>query len=113
MIQEYSPNFHGTHTVRVTFMQWEYVGHVAFRIGGNCMGADLLTCDFLDEDTQECINNYVENDCHFTYNEDEELYHALLKNAEGDELSIEGDGDELRKMIVSIEFSMLEPNTAL
>ena len=36
MISSYDPNFHGVHTIRVTFMQWDYTGHVSFEIGGNC-----------------------------------------------------------------------------
>ena len=42
MISSYDPNFHGVHTIRVTFMQWDYTGHVSFEIGGNCKGAELL-----------------------------------------------------------------------
>ena len=30
MISSYDPNFHGVHTIRVTFMQWDYIGHVSF-----------------------------------------------------------------------------------
>ena len=42
MIDFYDPNFQGIHVIRVTFMQWNYVGHVSFRIGGNCKGAEVL-----------------------------------------------------------------------
>ena len=34
MISSYDPNFHGVHVIRVTFMQWDYIGHVAFEIAG-------------------------------------------------------------------------------
>lgn len=34
MINYYDPNFQGVHVIRVTFMQWDYIGHVAFEIAG-------------------------------------------------------------------------------
>ena len=36
------------HTVRVTFMDGEYTGHIAFEVGGNCRGSDFLNYDFLE-----------------------------------------------------------------
>lgn len=53
MISSYDPNFHGVHTIRVTFMQWDYTGHVSFEIGGNCKGAELMDFTFLECDNQE------------------------------------------------------------
>lgn len=50
MISSYDPNFRGVHTIRVTFMQWDYTGHVSFEIGGNCKGAELLDFTFLECD---------------------------------------------------------------
>lgn len=47
MISSYDPNFRGVHTIRVTFMQWDYTGHVSFEIGGNCKGAELLDFTFI------------------------------------------------------------------
>ena len=52
MISSYDPNFYGVHTIRVTFMQWDYTGHVSFEIGGNCKGAELLDFTFLECDNQ-------------------------------------------------------------
>ena len=63
MLKYYDPNFRGVHVVRATFMAWDYVGHVAWPIGGNCRGAAMLDTDFLECDTQEDIDRYVENDC--------------------------------------------------
>jgi len=66
MLKYYDPNFRGVHVVRTTFMAWDYVGHVAWPIGGNCRGAAMLDTDFLECDTQEDIDRYVENDCQFS-----------------------------------------------
>lgn len=109
MIKCYNPNFEGTHVVRVTFMQYNYVGHVAFRIGGNCKGVDLLNADFLDDDTQEVINSYEENDCKFSFDEEYEIFTATLVNNNGDTLEVDGHGEEFKDMIVGIEFSNLYP----
>lgn len=79
MISSYDPNFHGVHTIRVTFMQWDYTGHVSFEIGGNCKGAELLDFTFLECDNQEDIDRYSENDCQFSYDEENEVYTAVLK----------------------------------
>ena len=67
MINYYDPNFQGVHVIRVTFMQWDYIGHVAFEIGGNCKGAELMDFIFLECDNQEDIDRYSENDCQFSY----------------------------------------------
>ena len=69
MLKYYDPNFRGVHVVRATFMAWDYVGHVAWPIGGNCRGAAMLDTDFLECDTQEDIDRYVENDCQFSFDE--------------------------------------------
>ena len=108
MIDFYDPNFEGVHTIRVTLMQWEYVGHIAFKIGGNWKGASLLYYSFLDCDTQEDIARYTENDCQFAYNEKYGIYRAVLKNADGGELVVDGDAKEISDMIVGIEIVGLE-----
>lgn len=107
MISNYDPNFRGTHVIRVTFMQWDYVGHVAFQIGGDCHGSDLLNGNFLETDNQDDIARYVENDCKFTFHEGIDCYSATLSNSQGDELVVEGDEKDFKDMVVSIEFSEL------
>ena len=111
MIKSYDPNFEGTHMIRITFMQWDFIGHIAFAIGGNCKGAALLNADFLDYDTNAEIGRYVENDCEFSFDEDCELYTAVLKNADGNTLDVDGDSEDFKDMIVCIEFSGLEVST--
>lgn len=105
MISSYDPNFHGVHTIRVTFMQWDYTGHVSFGIGGNYKGAELLDFTFLECDNQEDIDRYSENDCQFSYDEENEVYTAVLKNADGDTLEVEGDECDFKGMAVAIEIA--------
>lgn len=102
----YDPNFQGTHIVQATFMQWDYVGHVAYEMSGNSKGENQLHADFLDLDTQDEIDQYVINDCDFTAHcdEDEYFFSATLRNAEGDELRVEGDAEDFKRMIIKIEF---------
>ena len=111
MINFYDPNFQGIHVIRVTFMQWGYVGHVAFKIGGNCKGASLLDCTFLECDAQEDIDRYTENDCKFRFDEEYEIYQATLKNADGDELEVKGDEFEFKDMVVGIEIAEVRLET--
>ena len=105
MVQSYDPNFQGVHVIRVTFMMWKYVGHIAYKIGGNCMGDTLLEPNFLESETQDDIDLYVENDCNFRFDEEEETFYATLKDADGNELEVEGDDIEFRDMIVGIEIA--------
>ena len=98
MIDFYDPNFQGIHVIRVTFMQWNYVGHVSFRIGGNCKGAEVLDLFSLEFDI-----SFIENDCRLCFDDDYNIYHVTLKNTDGDELEVEGDIEEIKDMIVSIE----------
>ena len=94
MISSYDPNFQGVHTIRVTFMQWDYIGHVAFEIGGNCKGAELMDFTFLECDNQEDIDRY---------SEENEIYTAVLKNADGNALEVEGNEADFKAMAVGIE----------
>lgn len=105
MIQSYDPNFRGIHVIRVTFMMWKYVGHIAYKIDVNCMGGILLESNFLECETQDDIKRYVENDCNFRFDEDEWTFHATLKDEDGNELNVEGNEIEFRDMIVGIEIA--------
>jgi hypothetical protein len=83
-VTDYSPGESGTHTVRVTFQSGRYLGHVAFEIGGNCKGLEILNeINFLECDNQEDINRYVENDCRFTFDEETECFTLELNDEDG------------------------------
>ena len=110
MIENYDPNMRNIiHTVRITLMRWDYVGHIAYRVGGNCKGASLLDAESCFEcDTLDDINNYVENDCKLAWDEDYEIYTAVFTNANGDKLEIEADPEEIKDMVVAIELINVE-----
>lgn len=104
MINYYDPNIRlSTHTVRVTLMQWDYIGHIAYEIGGNTRGAEVLEADFLEYIDE--ANDLVENDCKFTsYQEDGECYYrALLTKPDGGRLEVVEDEYGIKDMIVSLE----------
>ena len=91
MLKYYDPNFRGVHVVRATFMAWDYVGHVAWPIGGNCRGAAMLDTDFLECDTQ------------FSFDEESQTYSAILHREDGDTLEYSGDEDEFKSILISME----------
>lgn len=99
------------HTVRVTFMDGEYTGHIAFEVGGNCRGSDFLNDDFLEEDMQEEIEQYVENDCDFRFHDVEDGYFtATLADPDGNLLYVDGDSADMSKRIVRIEIAGVRPS---
>lgn len=110
MLNKYNPKHKGTHIIRVTFMQRNYVGHISYKMGGNCRGAALLNPEFLESDNQSDIDLYVENDCSLKWDEETETFSVTLKNPEGDELYIEDESDEISDMIVGIEFTDYTPD---
>lgn len=96
-------NFHHRmHTIRVTLQMGEYKGHIAFQMGGNCFGATLLEWN-PECDRQEDIDRYVENDCDFRIEEDEEIYLYTLKDENGNTCEFESDEGELKNNVVAIE----------
>lgn len=98
----YDPNInYGVHTIRVTFMQLDYIGHIAFEIGGNCKGAALLNSDFLIDLDEGDIERFVENDCDFAI--DDHIFSVNLKNGNGDILIVKDYEDEIDNMIVGFE----------
>jgi hypothetical protein len=91
-----------THTIRVTLQSGQHKGHIAFKMGGNCFGLDLL------EWSPECIEQedverYVENDCQFRIDEEYNCYLYTLKDDEGNECEFESNERELKENVVAIE----------
>lgn len=109
MLKQYNPSDKNVHTIRVTFMEQGYTGHIAFEVAGNCCGADLLNADFIESDTQEDIERYTENDCAFHFDEESEWFSATLKDESRRTLDIEGDEETIRSMIISIEIADVRP----
>lgn len=85
------------HTVRVTLMQEDYIGHVAYELYGNYTGADALDVDYFLETAEK----FTENDCEFEWTED--FFSATLRNESGDKLPISGMDTDLRRLIVGME----------
>ena len=110
MIKNYDPCMdYAVHTVRITLMWYDYTGHIAYNISGYCKGASLLDAQKLFECLgQEEIDNFVENDCEFGYDEDYEVFTAVLLNDKGGTLEIEADESEMQDMVVAVEFVKVE-----
>ena len=110
MIENYNPNVNNAvHTIRITLMQFDYVGHIAYKISGNCKGASLLDAESIFEcATQNEIDNYVENDCELALDEDYEIYTGVLTNASGDKWEFQYTPNEMADTIVAVEFVKVE-----
>lgn len=110
-----------THIVRLTFNNDGYIGHIAFSIGGNCKGAEILECgvDYLDTCDFEDIQNLVENDCklklHTDDDEDWEPWFSIElsnpKYAWGEDVMQYDDIDveDLKNLLVGVEITAYEP----
>lgn len=97
-MKNYDPNiYQGIHTIEITIQQWDYVGHIIRKMGGNCRGKDVLDFDF------ECEDADFENDCQLKYDEEYGYFSAVLKNENGDTFEIEESASDFNKMIVKIE----------
>ncbi len=97
-MRSYDPNTaYGIHIIEITLQEWEYVGHITQRIGGNCKGKEILDFDF------ECEDGNLESDCNLKYDEDNDYFSATLKDAEGNTLDCEGSAEDFNNMIVKVE----------
>ncbi len=97
-MKKYDPNIiKGIHTVKITLQQWDYVGHVIQKIGGNCKGRNVLGFDF------ECEDEFPDNDCQLEYHEEDDIFTCVLTNENGGTLECKGDAREMNDMIVGIE----------
>ena len=100
-MKEYNPAIgwcgKSVHTVRVTLMQENYIGHVAYEAYGNYTGADVLDVDYFLETAEK----FTENDCGLEWIED--FFSATLRNESGNTLPISGMDTDLRRLIVGME----------
>ncbi len=92
------------HTVRLTLQYKKYVGHIAYWHYSGMCGLDALKLEVSDLADQELIENFVENDCAFNFDEDEDNFCFSLRTPDG-EHSWEFDAriDELGCYIVGLE----------
>lgn len=91
------------HTIRVTFQWQQYKGHIAYEVGGNCRGLNVMDVDFDCMDASD-IANLKENDCNFGWNEDYETWNLLLKDDEGEECAIQDiEENEISDYVVGLE----------
>lgn len=97
--------YKGIHTIRVTFMYKDYIGHISYKIGGDGKGSSVLDFDFIKNDAQEDIDLYVENDCCFKYDEDEDVFRCKLYNPQGEILKYEDSPNDFGDIIVGIEIT--------
>lgn len=99
-----SDNFRSRiHTIRVTFQWQEYKGHIAYEIGGNCRGLNVMDLDFDCWDMDD-VARLKENDCDFNWNDYYEVWELNLKDDEGNECEISMESpDEIRDYVVAIE----------
>ena len=106
-MKNYDPNIReGNHLLRATIQMWDYVGHVTYSMGGNCKGKTVLdTFDFYSYDD---VNTFENNDCSLSFDEDYEVFKAVLTNEDRDILEVEGDADGFNIMIVAIEMLSYE-----
>ena len=103
-MKEYNPTVgwfgkKSVHTIRVTLMQEDYIGHAAYEVYGNYIGADALDVDYFVETAEK----FTENDCEFEWIED--FFSATLRNESGDKLPVSGMDSDLRRLIVSMEIT--------
>ena len=91
-----------THTIRVTFQTENYVGHIAYEMGGNCQGLDVIDFD-PDNISQDEIDSYTENDCNLSFDEDDEFFRITLTNPDGEQLQCEREDEDFKNLIVAIE----------
>ena len=90
-------------TIRITIQIGGFKGHLALYVEGNIRGKDLLQWSLFAE-TQEDIDNYVENDCNLRLANYVEVYRVLLHNDEGEEQEFEFcNEDEVSACIVGME----------
>lgn len=95
----YEVNGRGTHTIRVTLQNEDFIGHFTRKIKGNVHGRDILNFDFECDDIED-----VSSDCNLKYDEDYNSFSVTLKNHKGVELLLDGMyAEEMNDMIVGLE----------
>lgn len=89
---------YGTHTLRVTLQYGKYKGNIAYEVGGNISGLDVLK---IDADDLAWVQDFKENTCEF--NTEDDGFSVILSDDEGNQLLIDEEYDELERYVVSVE----------
>ena len=114
MIEKYDPySFFNVHTLRITFNHEGYVGHIAYELGGNCKGLDIIcrAADFFEECDKDDIKKLVENDCELSFDfdyEDEAAFCLTLTKGSDKLMFNDITEDEVKEMVVSVEIVACE-----
>lgn len=80
------------------------MGHIYKEIVGNCSGLDILKCCAKCCDLEEKTFEEDENDCHFSYDKESDIFHAVLTHPNtGCKRDIFGIAQEFNNMIIGLE----------
>ncbi|NSV01877.1 DUF5406 family protein [Enterococcus faecalis] len=103
-MKNYDPNiFWGLHTIKVSFQQWDYKGHVTFVKSGNCKGLDVLGIDADDLYDMKFKENPVNFEWVDTDDDGEDWFTMTLKNDKGDKFLVNDEWECLKDYIVGVE----------
>lgn len=104
-LKNYDPNLTwAKHTMKISFMIWDFKGHVTYEMGGNARGLSLLAID--PNDLYETA--FDENPVNFR-NSGEDWFAMELTNGNGDITEVEDYFDSLGAYIVAVEIIAHEP----
>lgn len=104
-LKKYDPNIsYGKHTIKVSFMIWDYKGYVTYKVGGNTKGLSLIAID--SDDLYDA--DFKDNPVNFR-NLDDDWFAMELTNDKGNTTRIEDEFDSLANYIVGIEIIDHEP----
>lgn len=104
-MKNYDPNInYGTHIVEVTIQMWEYIGHLKYKIGGNCKGLSIM------KNAEDLYRNkdIIWSDCNFIIDEENEWFKCELKDVNENILMIDNGLDDLPNLMVKIEILALQ-----
>lgn len=104
-LTNYDPNISwAKHTIKVSFMIWDYKGYVTYKVGGNCKGLSLIAID----SSNLYDSKFKENPVNFR-EIDEDWFAMELTNDKGDTTLVEDEFDRLGDYIVCVEIIAHEP----
>lgn len=105
-LTNYDPNISwAKHTIKVSFMIWDYKGYVTYKVGGNTKGLSLIAID--SDDLYDA--NFEENPINFR-DLSEDWFSMELTNDKGKTTLVEDEFDRLGDYIVGVEIIAHEPD---